>query len=96
MTRSLAVRKKKPDGDTRVSVLEKVDPNKRKGYTRFTSDKREEVIIKGDLVILKTKQTKVAETIDVLNQDSQAFKDAWKKWHEIQDEIETIEQEVAV
>lgn len=87
MTHSKEVKQRPepPTEESRALVVQKLEPNSNTVFKRVSTERSSEIIIKGNLTVLKRRQSRVLETTHVLGDE----------WTDIQDELETLEAEVA-
>jgi len=88
----LSKRPDSPAKESQASVVKKLEPNSNTVLKRVSSNKSSEIVIKDQVVTLKRRQSRVAETIDVLNPGGPGAENAWAKWFEIDDELKELEE----
>lgn len=94
MTQAKAL-KKRPDSpakESRALVVQKLEPKSNTVFKRVSNNKSSQVIIRGDVTILKRRQSRVAETINLLNPGGPGAIRAWDKWFNIDEELKELEE----
>jgi len=81
-----------PAKELQASVVKKLEPKSNTVLTRVSSENSSEIITKGDIVVLKRRQSRVAEKIDMMNPESPGAEEAWKTWIDIDDELKELEE----
>ena len=81
-----------PAKESRALVVKPLDPKSNMVLKRESTEKSSQIIIKGDVVALKRRQSKTAETIDLLNPGSPGAEQAWAEWFKIDEELKELEE----
>lgn len=81
-----------PAKELQASVVKKLEPNSSMILEKESTENSTQITIKGDIVLLKSRQTRIAAKLNVLNPDGPGAQRAWKEWFEIDNELQELEE----